>query len=191
MLIGVTGYAQHGKDTVANLLVREFGFTRIAFADTLKRMALVLDPIVTSDREPWRLAPLVKRVGWEQAKQNPEVRRFLQVLGTEAVRDNLGADSWVEALDMKRNGIEDVVIPDVRFENEAHYIQSNGQLWGVRRFVDDDDLRTPYDNGIGTTHPSEAVVGELLHWAMPVFEASNVQELEDGVREWMEGRGHD
>jgi hypothetical protein len=192
MIIGVTGYAQHGKDTVANLLVREFGFTRVAFADTLKRMALVLDPLVPVDElfhneqgqaglrdGTMRMAKLIDLYGWEDAKKNPEVRRFLQVLGTEAVRDNLGADSWVNALDMQVSKEGNYVVPDVRFPNEGEYIMSTGTLWGVSRITLDGE---PYDNGVGTSHPSEANVAALLAEADVLFTARNVETLESVVR---------
>ena len=47
MIVGITGYAQHGKDTAAQVLVTEFGFVRVGFADALKELALAVNPIVT------------------------------------------------------------------------------------------------------------------------------------------------
>lgn len=38
-LIGICGRARSGKDTIANILVKEFGFTRVALADPIKRAA--------------------------------------------------------------------------------------------------------------------------------------------------------
>jgi len=133
MIVGVTGYARHGKDTTGNFLVENYGFLRYAFADQLKSMAITLNPIVrtfTFPKHAERLATLVALVGWDKAKENTEVRRFLQVLGTEAVRDHLGQDAWVDALDKKLNEDEvtrdnDVVITDVRFHNEAQFIKRN------------------------------------------------------------------
>src|SRR5438128_6335704 len=99
-LIGITGYAQHGKDTVGKMLVEHFGYERHAFADQLKAMALVLDPwIVSEDQFRARLSDIVEREGWEAAKTVPEIRIFLQVRGTEAVRDMVGENAWVDALD--------------------------------------------------------------------------------------------
>jgi len=45
-LIGLIGRKRAGKDTVADVLVAEYGYTKVAFADPLKRAALALDPIV-------------------------------------------------------------------------------------------------------------------------------------------------
>lgn len=113
--IGLTGRATSGKDSVGQILVSEYQYTRVAFADALKSMALALDPIV--DRlgqetllHPVRLHALVRADGWEAAKMNPEVRRFLQALGTEAVRDHLGEDAWIRALDLHIRGLAEEVL---------------------------------------------------------------------------------
>jgi len=186
MWIGVTGFAQHGKDTVANLLCREYGFTRIAFADALKSMAITLNPFVQVDEYGGiRLKELVEHGGWEQAKTNMEVRRFLQVLGTEAVRAHLGDESWVDALFKQAQNIENLVIPDVRFPNEGDFIEKEGVLLAVQRLNPD---FTPFDNGIGVSHPSEAYVPTLVAKADALFIATNTEELEEGVRAWMADR---
>ena len=36
MIIGLSGYARSGKDTVAELLVLNYGFKRVAFADGIR-----------------------------------------------------------------------------------------------------------------------------------------------------------
>jgi len=46
MIIGITGRARHGKNTVGDVLVRDFGFKQYGFADALKEMALRLNPWV-------------------------------------------------------------------------------------------------------------------------------------------------
>jgi hypothetical protein len=188
MIIGVTGRAQHGKDSTGQVLVREFDFTRYAFADQLKSMALVLNPYISSEYT-LRLYQLVQDQGWDEAKKNPEVRRFLQVLGTEAVRDHLGQDAWVEALDKRLNddGLkrsDNIVITDVRFPNEAAYIHRNGgELWRVIRY---ESLgMTPFDNGLGD-HPSEAFIDSLL--ADVEIPAITLEDLQEAVRELADAR---
>lgn len=163
MLIGLTGYAQHGKDSVAKVLVEEFGFTRFAFADALKHMALVLNPIIgeLDNDEILRLSDAVEALGWEGAKQDPEVRRFLQVLGTEGARATFGDDCWVLALDdhINRSGASRVVISDVRFPNEGDFVYAvGGEVWRITRVNQDG---TPYDNGLGTAHASESGVANI------------------------------
>lgn len=158
-VIGLTGRAQAGKDTVADYLVREHGFTRFAFADKLKSMALVLDPIVQEGREGdfARLSEAVHYTGWEGAKKMPEVRRFLQVLGTEAVRDHLGPDTWVNAVKADAMRILSiggrVVFSDVRFPNEADLVDTlGGEVWKVVR---------PQHEAADPNHASEANVDSM------------------------------
>lgn len=47
-LIGLSGWATSGKDETANVLVRLYGYERIAFADKLKEFVKAIDPIVGS-----------------------------------------------------------------------------------------------------------------------------------------------
>lgn len=177
-IIGITGYAQHGKDSLADMLVEREGYVKVAFAAALKKMALVLNPWVPTDQpvvgdtkatpfdyfgtEFVRLQALVEWGGMDFAKQNPEVRRFLQVLGTEAVRDILGADSWLRALwnTMAVDPEQRYVISDVRFPNEEEFvhIRCDGMVFRVRRVTAEGE---PFDNGIGTEHPSELHIASL------------------------------
>lgn len=164
-IVGITGYARHGKNTVGERFEAQ-GFRQFAFADALKSMALALNPIITvidfgASFEERRLSDLVSNFGWEYAKSNPEVRRFLQVLGTEGVRDHLGEDSWVNALELevRKSGAKRVVITDVRFPNEANWVHSRGgRLIRVVRLNPDG---TDFENGVDKTHPSEKFVDTL------------------------------
>ena len=148
ILIGVSGRKRHGKDTFAARLVERHGFTRVAFADPMREMALALDPIIS---EGWRLSGLVEAFGWEEAKANPEVRRTLQRLGTEAGRGVLGDGIWVDtAMRHARRLGGRVVFTDCRFPNEADAIRdAGGQVVRVMRpgFPDD-----------GDPHPSETAL---------------------------------
>ena len=131
-LVGLTGYATAGKDAAAAGLVAA-GWTRQAFADPVRSMALAIDPLVVwplFSPVPVRLSLLVAKRGWPVAKQAPEVRRLLQTIGTDGVRAHLGVDAWVRAFDLARDRLwpADIVAPDVRFANEATYIVRHGGL---------------------------------------------------------------
>lgn len=121
-LVLLSGRKRSGKDTLAERLVKRHGYTRVAFADVLREMLLALDPIV--DHDEWtdlhlRLSDVVNDEGWEEAKAHPEVRRLLQRLGTEAGREILGENVWVEHARKKIAAIDGpVVVTDTRFPNE-------------------------------------------------------------------------
>jgi hypothetical protein len=130
MIIGLTGYAQSGKDTVANILVEKYGFERIAFADPIRDMLFEMNP----NYNDTLLQQAITSQGWDEIKKNSIVRRMLQNLGVGA-RKVLGEDVWIIAALRKINDVnKHYVITDVRFENEAAIIkQLNGELWRVIR----------------------------------------------------------
>jgi hypothetical protein len=147
MIIGLSGYARSGKDTAADRLVDLHMFKRYSFASPMKEAMYKLNPIVSSDAlGNFRYKDLVDSYGLDQAKDShPEIRRLLQVFGTEVGRDMFGSNFWV---DLTLNSIKEdkVVISDVRFKNEANAIKSiGGQVWRINR------------HGIGpvTNHSSE------------------------------------
>jgi hypothetical protein len=130
MIIGLSGYARSGKDEVAKILVEEFGYKRIAFADKIRTLLYETNPQVGGNR----LQHMVSTYGWDVAKSQPEVRHLLQALGVGA-RKTFGDNHWiVEALkDIDREG--KYVITDVRFKNEAEWLKDiyGAEIWRIRR----------------------------------------------------------
>jgi hypothetical protein len=128
--IGIIGKARSGKDTAALYLVRTLSYSRLAFADPLKEMALSIDPVVpTTTGVHVRLSTLIRDVGWEYAKDTyPEVRRILQYTG-QTVRD-YDDEFWLTAMRRKLNNAEawnlPVVVTDVRYPNEANMLRARG-----------------------------------------------------------------
>ena len=122
-LIGLTGTAGVGKDTVANLLNHLYGFDQDAFAKPLKDMLKVIgihEPATRKEKE-------IQLDGFDFS-----FRKAAQTLGTEWGR-TLQDDLWIKIaenklLQAKSNKNEDVRIcfSDVRFENEAAMIRKHG-----------------------------------------------------------------
>ena len=130
--IGLVGYSQSGKDTVADILVKNYGYTRVAFADKIREFLYGLNPMVACSPTGY-LQDLVNLVGWDAAKQEPQVRRLLQDLGNSA-RKTIDENVWVTLALGNIDVNQRVVITDVRFENEAMMIKlMGGQLWRVKR----------------------------------------------------------
>jgi hypothetical protein len=137
MIVGLTGYAQSGKDTVAKVLVENYGFTRVAFADKIREYLYEVNPMYDSIvGEPMFVRAKVDRDGWDDAKQHPQIRRLLQNAGVGA-RKLFGDAFWVakavEGLDWNKN----YVFTDVRFTNEANLLKKwtpeNTQIWRIKR----------------------------------------------------------
>jgi hypothetical protein len=130
MIIGLTGYAQSGKDTVAKILIEKYQYERVAFADAIRELLYDMNP----NYHDTLLQQSVNRIGWDELKKDPTIRRMLQNLGVGA-RKILGDDVWViAALHKMSDTTKNYVITDVRFENEAVMIkQLDGELWRVKR----------------------------------------------------------
>jgi hypothetical protein len=138
--IGLSGYARSGKDAVAKILVEEHGYVRVSWADKLREAVYALNPMmVGAGLGAMRYADLIDWKGYEGAKDDPifgaEVRRTLQRMGTEAGRNVLGENVWVDALVNTMENGKRYVIPDTRFPNEALAITERmaGEVWRVNR----------------------------------------------------------
>lgn len=152
-VIGLTGKAQVGKDTAARYLCSRHGFVQVNFADALRRMALAIDPyvFVTPQGRPIRYSEACGNLGYDQAKLvYPEMRRFLQVLGTEAVRDIVGRDTWLRLWEREATKHRKVVVSDVRFENELELVCE----WGGVVARVESSVRGGL-SGANANHPSE------------------------------------
>lgn len=149
-IIGICGTAGAGKSTVASILVRDHGYTEIAFADVMKRFAR--EALAFSDDQLWgpsdsRNAPDPRYPRADGSRLAP--LEFLQKLGTECGRfcyPNIWVDYAIRVAksllqpggdrgysaqrglfyrgDLPR--AEGVVISDVRFRNEMDAIHAAG-----------------------------------------------------------------
>jgi len=119
VIIGLSGYARSGKDTAGSILSKRYGYERIAFADNLKKLALILSPDVGVE--------YINSGSWSKAKENPMVREYLQMLGT-AVRSTLGEDAWIHSLFQNLDLSRNYVVTDVRFLSEVLAIRNAGGI---------------------------------------------------------------
>lgn len=135
MIIGLSGYARAGKSTVADMLGPTYN--QVSFAEPMRKILMVLDPRVDMDSSENRLTvdEVVSFHGWTKAKSlYPEVRRLLQVLGTQVGREMLGEDFWVNIAMRGHRPGDSVVFTDVRFPNEAQAIVDiGGEVWRINR----------------------------------------------------------
>jgi hypothetical protein len=124
IVIGITGLARSGKDTVAKILELNHGFTRIGLADGVRSAFADLD------------VPT-----WEQSKGGMNIRNALQMLGAES-RETLDADASeyhrIHHALIKISfahsvlGRDRFVIPDVRFPREAAERKRQVEIWDGR-----------------------------------------------------------
>jgi hypothetical protein len=150
-IIGLSGVARAGKDTLGVILHDLYGYEIMSFSDVLNRALIALNPVI---QIPWeqdvpglivsgarfgepllmRYATLEEQIGYEGAKEVPEVRALLQRLGTEVGRDILGEDIWVDAMFAKYKPGMRWAIVNVRFPNEYKVVKDyGGEVWHVAR----------------------------------------------------------
>jgi len=146
MLIGIKGPKGHGKSAAASALVED-GFICRPFAKPLKQVVKIVYGLTDEEMEDTAL------------KETPlsrypflTPRHILQYVGTEMFRNFIG-DTWVRAFEREAAKELDegysIVVPDLRFPNEAEAIRSLG---GMIIEVYDPRKPTPLDQ-----HPSETL----------------------------------
>ena len=133
MIIGVVGFIGSGKGTVGDILEREHGYKKFAFADALKDAVagIFLWPRGLLEGDTNASRAFRERVDvWWSHKLGYEVtpRLILQKFGTEACRHGIADNIWIAALEKRIHGYEDVVITDCRFPNEIDFIRSAGGI---------------------------------------------------------------
>ena len=126
-LIGFAGYQGSGKDSCADVLVSK-GFIKSAFANPVKIFCKQLFEL--SDEQLWGNS---KNVVDERYGQAP--RQLLQKFGTDFVRDMVCESFWVDKFARWYLDNEfDVVVSDVRFQDEVRIIRKiGGRVFLVRR----------------------------------------------------------
>ena len=152
MIIGVSGRIGSGKDTVGEIIQKlcltnngpKFEIKK--YAGKLKQMASLLTGIPLEDFEDQEFKKSYLGAEWGTVKSNPlnavpvfadvsfnesmSVRELLQKLGTEAMRDGLHTNVWVNALfadyrgpKMSEYNPSNWIITDMRFPNEMEAVK--------------------------------------------------------------------
>lgn len=142
-IIALSGFARSGKDEAAKVLVEEFGFKRVAFADKLREVLYALNPRVSyyqSKSVPGHyttVKDVIDEYGWagyKETKYGAEIRRLLQRLGTEAGRQTLWDSIWIDAAFANQPDDAKIVVSDARFFNEFDAVRNRGgRVWRIER----------------------------------------------------------
>lgn len=140
MIIGVVGFIGSGKGTVGSYLMQKHGFSSTSFAKSLKdataaifswpRELLEGDTVESREwrekTDPW----------WSKKFGRPVTPRWvLQYIGTDVMRMHFNNNIWIWSVEKQllESG-KNVVITDVRFENEIEMIRNiGGKIIWVRK----------------------------------------------------------
>jgi hypothetical protein len=172
-VIGICGQKRHGKDTVGQMLQEDFGYTPIALADPIKRIAM--DVYGFTYEQCYGDEKEVPDPMWDGLTP----RRALQIIGTEMGR-TLHPETWLRycfsTMEAAERGdeplihvasergfvpainghvnVEKWVITDIRFLNEADMVRSKrGQVFQV--------VRPSLVGTQGDTHASETSLADV------------------------------
>lgn len=189
-IVALSGFARSGKDETAKVLVEEFGFKQIAFADKLREMIYALNPIVDIEhyvhdekflvRNSARtryLQEVIDEFGWGGYKEtgySGEIRRLLQRLGTEAGRQTLWDTIWIDAALTGLDANAKVVVSDARFFNEFDAVRARGgEVWRIER------------PGVGpaNSHASEMEAIDYPHFQKTLYNSRDLDYFRDLVKQ--------
>lgn len=200
-LIGIVGFIGSGKSTVADILVKDFAYTKISFADKLKDAVSVVFRwpryLLEGDTAESREFREIPDEYWSDVlgyKATP--RLILQKFGTEGLRQTLSDQIWI--MSAYRTILEDTsknyVFTDARFENEHAFIRSKGGIiLRVKRGPEpewyDLFLNKPYEQKIAlgkalNIHESEwASIGSNFEGV--IENDSSLEDLAQKVKEFV------
>lgn len=132
MLIGFSGKKGSGKSYFADYLVNNKLFIKLSFASPLKEITKILFNLSDEDVKD----PIKKEL--INPKFNASPRELMQWLGTDIMREefnkkfNYSGSIWIDSIKDKVKTLldnnKDVVIDDVRFQNEVDMIHSLGGI---------------------------------------------------------------
>lgn len=186
MIISISGKIGSGKDTIADIIKQispYYNWETKKFAGKLKDIAEILTGVSKHHFEDQEFKKQDMSPEWGMT-----YRDLLQKLGTEAMRNGLHENVWVNALfadyhpinDELRQSMGNVIdysncewpnwiITDCRFPNELEAVKNRKGL----------TIKVIRDSGntIGTTHASETALDYYTNWDYVVDNNGTLEEL--------------
>lgn len=168
MIIGLHGCKGVGKDTAAQFLVERHGFVRVGFADKLYEACAALFGITLEEWVGAKAQGFINLNDEHGDITGMTWRAFMQRFGTEVGRELFGNNFWIEQWERTIVDLPsgtNVVVPDVRFRNEALAIDKfGGEVIQIKRPGHEPD-----------GHPSE----EPLHPDLIATTVHNADGIDD------------
>jgi hypothetical protein len=159
MIVALNGYAKSGKDEIANMIIEMDPTWQVKkFSNKLKQVASILTGVhpdkfedqlfkntpLSDDWFVWDYKTIAggtltePTFGVDPKLRSMTARELLQKLGTEAIRNGLHDNAWVNALMIDYVGMYDIdtdrttypkwIITDCRFHNEAFAVRERGGI---------------------------------------------------------------
>ncbi len=141
-IIAICGLKRSGKDTIADYMCQNFGYTKIRIANPLKQGLKAMFGF-TDDQLETDLKDVIDE------RWGVEPRKVMQFVGTEVMQykindvlPGIGRSFWIKSLieehiNKEKNSKQLFVIPDLRFRHEYDLLsQYNAVFWRVERMKD-------------------------------------------------------
>ena len=168
--IAIVGKMYAGKTTLADTLVENHGYSKVAMAGPLKALAhFAYGEPVQKDKE-------YDTVNLSTGKPEKKTgRRILQQIGQSMKM--VDRDIWLKCFigDTTRMNAEPYVVDDVRFGFEADYLRKKG--WLIIKIETPDDLRISRAESLTGKAPTEA---ELTHESEAEVDGIEVDQVLPG-----------
>lgn len=193
MIIGINGKIGAGKDTVGEIIQKlcltntNQNYEIKKFAGKLKQIASLLTGIAVEKFEDQEFKKTLLGDEWGTVKENVlnaipvfedvkfnhmmSVRELLQKLGTEAMRDGLHENVWVNALFSDVSSENNIIITDMRFPNEMNAITNKGGI----------TIRVTRPGIATETHPSEIALDDA-EFDYEIINDGTIEDLTKKVR---------
>lgn len=180
IVLGISGKAQSGKDTVAAFIQEaldewciQLTYTKLGFADALYR-EIAKGILVASGKYLGEVA-IVDTIKYMKENKS-HFRMILQGWGTDFRRELHGEDYWVNKVLSEITKMSDksfVVVPDVRFKNEMKsLVNADCEVWNITRPTDSKDTHisetsldgvTAFDAVINNDMPLDILKSRVWH----------------------------
>jgi hypothetical protein len=205
-LISISGKIGSGKDTAASIIQKltpYYNWENKKWAGKLKQIASILTGIPVENFEDQEFKKTFLNDEWSKIKAKPgrrqdgifpnhanmelvpmSVRELLQKLGTEAMRDGLHENVWVNALfsdyiPYSSRGSEyefeesNWIITDTRFPNELSAIKRRGGI----------SIKIVRNSGntVGNEHSSETALDHVTDWDYVIDNNGTPEELRQKI----------
>lgn len=202
MIIGLGHKKLSGKDTVGEILVKDYGFKRMAFADELKLevcriwhktiMSYVRDSFDGGnkywmefscqwDYDKYPTPGEEDLVNYLVYTAKPAfIVSLFQGHGTELRRHD-DPDYWIRKLCNNWYDNDSLVITDVRFKNEARFCKHFGKVVRIDRKIDHPDYGT---------HISESELDTYEDWDYVLDNNGTLEDLENNTKKMMDYFSH-
>ena len=168
-IIGICGQARSGKDTFANELLLH-GYQRISMADPIKEASTLLFGFTNEQLFSDEKDQIDPRYGVKP-------RHILQRLGTDFCR-SYHDDIFIDRMKERIAQHTKVVVPDIRFPNEAKAIKDmGGQIVRIHRTT---DILDSTSKG----HVSEQLV-DTISAGYSIDNIGTLEQYKLKIKEWI------